>query len=63
MLTPEQIADLEVFVFKVSMDGFDYASENYFPDTLPEDIKEKLADIDGESFLESLMEEYGLEWS
>lgn len=62
-LTPEQIEELDSFVFKVSMDGFTYALENYYPEKLPPEMLKKLSEKGGRKFLEKLMEEYGLQYS
>ena len=65
-LTEEQLEALEIFVFKVSMDGYAYAIENYPPKELPKSIYSQLRtlpSIEAENYLEELMEEYGLEYS
>lgn len=58
---------LEDFVFKVSMEGFSYAMENYPLDPIfPKKLRDRLLSLpttQAEGFLEELMAEYNVEYS
>lgn len=65
-LTEEEIEALDMFVYKVSHEGFSYALGNYsidydkYPKFLPLDT---LPTRKAEAWLEELMEKYNLEYS
>lgn len=62
-LNEKEIKDLEDFVFKVSMEGFNYALENYGPKEKVFDVFYKLPSLEAEDFLNELMEKYNIEYS
>jgi len=62
-LNDKEIKELDSFVFKVSMEGFNYALENYGPKEKIFDVFYKIPSLEAEELLNELMEKYNLEYS
>lgn len=62
-LNKKELEKLETFVYKVSMEGFNYALRNYGPKSPVFKKLYELSALNSEDFLEELMEEHGIEFS